>query len=318
MKALRVCIIGGTGFVGAHLIYRLAELGHNIMVPTRRPARHRDFRILPSVQLVDTNPYDAEQLTALVRETDCVINLVGILNEAGNSRFRTAHTELPGIIVKAMRDAGVSRLLHMSSLNANVNEARSLYLKTKGAGEDLVHQAPGIDTTSFRPSVIFGSGDSFFNRFSALLEMSPLAFPLACADARLTPVFVGDVVEAFVRALQDPETIGQHLDLCGPKDYSLGELVRYTAHITGHDTNIITMPDFLARLQAMMLGLLPVKPFSLDNYHTLKIDSVCKDNALPKLGINPRSLESIVPTYLGTGNMRAHYARFRANARRIE
>jgi NADH dehydrogenase len=318
MKALRICVLGGTGFVGSNLVFRLAGMGHNITVPTRRPARHREFRVLPGVQLVETNPHNHDQLTALLRNTDCVINLIGILNEAGNSRFQTAHVELPGAVVKAMREAGVSRLLHMSALNANVNESHSRYLKTKGAGEDLVHQTPGIDTTSFRPSVIFGRGDSFFNRFAFLLGLSPLVFPLACADARFSPVYVNNVVDAFVRALEDNSTIGQRLDLCGPDDYSLGELVRYTARITGRNTAVIGLPDFLSRLQAMMLGLLPGKPFSLDNYYSLQIDSLCKDNALPTLGIEPRSLESVVPTYLGDAGMRTHYFRFRANARRNE
>ena len=318
MKALRICVLGGTGFVGSHLVFRLAGMGHSVTVPTRRPARHREFRVLPGVQLVEANPYKHDQLTALLRDTDCVINLVGILNETGSSRFQTTHVELPGTVVKAMREAGVSRLLHMSALNANVNESHSRYLKTKGAGEDLVHQTAGIDTTSFRPSVIFGRGDSFFNRFASLLELSPLMFPLACADARFAPVHVGNVVDAFVHALTNRSTIGQRLDLCGPNDYSLGELVRFTARLSGHNTAVIGLPDFLSRLQAMMLGILPGKPFSLDNYYSLKVDSVCKENALPRLGITPRSLESVVPTYLADASMRARYFQFRANARRNE
>lgn len=318
MKALRICVLGGTGFVGSHLVFRLAGMGHKVTVPTRRPARHREFRVHPGVQLVDANPYNHDRLTALLRNTDCVINLVGILNEVGKSRFQTAHVELPRAVVKAMREAGVTRLLHMSALNANVNASHSIYLKTKGAGEDLVHQTPGVDTTSFRPSVIFGPGDSFTNRFAALLSMTPLAFPLACANARFSPVYIGDVVDAFVCALENNNTIGQRLDLCGPKDYTLGDLVRYTARITGHNTAVIGLPDFLSRLQAMMLGMMPGKPFSMDNYYSLQIDSLCKENALPKLGIKPRSLESVVPTYLGDASMRAHYFRFRTTARRNE
>ncbi|VAW80455.1 NAD-dependent epimerase/dehydratase [hydrothermal vent metagenome] len=316
MKALRICVLGGTGFVGSHLVFRLADLGHSVTVPTRRPARHREFRVHPGVQLVETNPCNVDAMTALLDGTDIVINLVGILNESGNSRFQTAHVELPGTVVKAMREAGVSRLLHMSALNANVNESHSRYLKTKGAGEDLVHQTPGIDTTSFRPSVIFGPGDSFFNRFASLLEMSPLAFPLACAKARFAPVYVGNVVDAFITALHNDSTVGKRLDLCGPGEYSLGDLVRYTAHLTGHNTWVIELPDSLSRLQAMMLGLLPGKPFSLDNYYSLQIDSLCRDNALPELGIALQSIESIVPTYLGEASMRARYFHFRASARR--
>ena len=316
MKALRICVLGGTGFVGSHLVFRLADLGHSVTVPSRRPARHREFRVHPNVRLVEANPYHHDRLTALLRDTDVAINLVGILNESGSSRFQTAHVELPGAVVKAMREVGVTRLLHMSALNANVNESHSRYLKTKGVGEDLVHQTPGIDTTSFRPSVIFGPGDGFFNRFASLLAMSPLVFPLACAKARFSPVYIGNVVDAFVKALRDDSMVGQRLDLCGPREYSLGELVRYTARLTGRKTMVIELPDILSRLQAMMLGLLPAKPFSLDNYYSLQIDSVCKNNALPELGIPLRSVESVVPTYLGDASMRARYFRFRASARR--
>jgi NADH dehydrogenase len=316
MKALRICVLGGTGFVGSHLVFRLADLGHSITVPSRRPARHREFRVHPNVQLVEANPYNQDRLTALLRNTDAVINLIGILNESGKSRFQTAHVELPGIVVRAMREAGIKRLLHMSALNANVNESHSRYLKTKGAGEDLVHQTAGIETTSFRPSVIFGPGDSFFNRFASLLALSPLVFPLACAKSRFAPVYIGNVVDAFIEALKDRGTIGKRLDLCGPREYSLGDLVRYTARLTGHKTRVIELPDILSRLQAMLLGLLPGKPFSLDNYYSLQTDSVCRHNALPGLGITPRSVESLVPTYLGDASMRARYFRFRAAARR--
>ena len=132
MKALRLCLLGGTGLVGTHLVHRLASLGHSVTVLTRHPERHRQFRIGSAVRLVETNPYDTKALQTVFAEMDCVINLVGILNEEGKSHFQNAHVELPRGIVKAMREAGVSRLLHMSALNANVNESHSRYLKKIG------------------------------------------------------------------------------------------------------------------------------------------------------------------------------------------
>ncbi|GMQ83433.1 MAG: complex I NDUFA9 subunit family protein [Gammaproteobacteria bacterium] len=316
MKALRLCVLGGTGFIGSHLVYRLADLGHSVTVLTRRPERHREFRIGSAVRLLETNPYDAAALQAAFQDMDCIINLVGILNEEGKSSYQGAHVDLPRTLVKAMRAAGVTRLLHMSALNANVNESHSRYLKSKGQGEDLVHQTPGIDVTSFRPSVVFGPGDSFFNRFAKLLHMSPPLFPLACAGSRFAPVYVGDVTDSFVRALDDDSLIGQRLELCGPKTYSLQQIVQYTAQVTGRKTRVVGLPDFAARIQGHMLGMVPGKPFTIDNYYSLQRDSVCKEPALAILGITPRSVEAIVPTYLGDSYSRAHYVRYRSQARR--
>lgn len=316
MKALRLCVLGGTGFVGSQLVHRLVSLGHSVTVLTRHPERHREFRIGSSVRLLETNPCDTDALQPLFADIDCVVNLVGILNEEGKSRFQDAHVELPRNIVKAMREAGTARLLHMSALNANVNESHSRYLKTKGEGEDLLHNAPGLEVTSFCPSVVFGPGDSFFNRFATLLKVSPPLFPLACADARFAPVYVGDVVEAFVKALDNKATIGQRLELCGPKTYSLKQLVQFTAKQIGRKTIVTGMPDFAARLQGYVLGLVPGRPFTIDNYYSLQKDSVCNKSALIGLGITPRSIEAVVPAYLADSRARAQYFRYRSQARR--
>jgi len=318
MAVQNIVIIGGTGFIGSHLTHRLNRLGHRVTLLTRRPERHREYRIGSSVRLVQADPYDSDALTTLFDGCDCVINLAGILNEVGSSRFSRAHVELARTIVKAMRAAGVKRLLHMSALNADVNETHSRYLKTKGEGENLVHQSPGVEVTSFRPSVVFGPGDSFFNRFAGLLKLAPTPlFPLACADARFAPVFVGDVVAAFVYALNNPGTAGQHMDLCGPSIYTLKQLVEYTAGLIGKKTVVIGMPEFAARLQGRLMSLLPGKPFSLDNYYSLKKDSVCSQSAFTRLAIHPRSIEAIVPTYLGVARSRARYYDYRSRARRM-
>ncbi len=317
MAAQNIYIIGGTGFIGSHLTHRLSAHGHRVTVFTRRPERHRHYRIGNQVKLLQANPYDADDLGKHLKDADCVINLAGILNEAGKSTFSRAHVEVPRTIVKAMRDLGISRLLHMSALNADVNETHSRYLKTKGEGENLVHQSPGIEVTSFRPSVVFGRGDSFFNRFATLLKLAPPpVFPLACAQARFAPVYVGDVVSAFVHALDDPSTAGQRMELCGPTEYSLAELVQYTADLTGIKTRVIGLPDFAARMQAYILGLMPGKPFTIDNYHSLQKASICTEPALRQLGITPRSIEAIVPGYLGKGSSRARYDDYRSQARR--
>ena len=177
-------------------------------------------------------------------------------------------------------------------------------------------EADGIAVTSFRPSVIFGPGDSFFNRFAGLLALSPFAFPLACPQARFAPVYVEDVVRAFLTALDDDATAGQRYELCGPRTYTLRELVAYTARISGRRRLVVGLGDRLSRLQGQVLERVPGKPFSTDNYLSTKTDSVCSSNGFERLGIAPRSVESIVPGYLGASERNSRLGRLRASARR--
>lgn len=304
-----ICILGGTGFVGSQLASRLAGSGCNVKILTRRRERRRDLLVLPTASIVQTNVYDPEQLAEMVRGCDAVINLVGILNESGfdGSGFQRAHVELAQTVVQACQKAGVRRLLHMSALNADEN-GPSHYLRTKGQAETLVHNQDQLDVTSFRPSVIFGPQDSFINRFATLLQMSPLVFPLACPDARFAPVYVGDVVDAFVAALDDHSTHGQRVSLCGPREYTLREIVEYTAKTMGQRRAVIGLWHWASRIQAALLEIVPGKPFSLDNFNSLSVDSVCKGGSSC-----PTSMESIVPEYLGRRGTQARLNRSRAD-----
>ena len=297
-----VCVLGGSGFVGTHIISKLSALGKQVTVLTRRKSSCNHLLVLPGVQVIETDIHDQHNLDTAFKSTDAVINLVGILNEQGHGGegFRKAHVELPRKILNACHQNQVVRVLHMSALNADANSAPSHYLRSKGEGENHMHAFAGkIATTSFRPSVIFGRDDSFFNRFAGLLKISPLFFPLACAQARFAPVYVEDVASSFVNALNDKSTFGQRIELCGPKAYTLKQLVEYTASQLGLKPVILSLPDSLSRMQANILEWAPGKPFSIDNYNSLKLDSVCTD-ATPM----PTAIESIVPYYLGPQNRR--------------
>jgi NADH dehydrogenase len=301
MSTHKICLLGGTGFVGKRLAARLSEAGHDIVIVTLHRERQRDLLVLPTARLVQGDVYDPEFLRKQFEDRDTVINLVGILNEKGRDGrgFARAHTELPSMIVEACRQTGVTRLLHMSALHASP-AAPSHYLRTKALGEDAVHRAenPDFHVTSFRPSVIFGPGDSFLNRFAGLLRLAPGVFPLACPKARFQPVYVEDVVRSFVESLDNHKTFGQRYDLCGPKVYTLREIVEYVARLIGKRVCIIGLNDALSYLQAATLEFVPGKPFSLDNYRSLKVDSVCEQGFPAVLGITPSSLEQIAPTYL--------------------
>ena len=301
MTRHKICLLGGTGFVGKRLAARLSEAGHDIVIPTRHAARHRDLLVLPTARLVEGDVQQDDFLRQQLEGRDTVINLIGILNEKGRSGngFRRAHVELPEKIAAAGREAGVRRLLHMSALHAS-RMAPSYYLRTKALGEEAAHRAesPDFHVTSFRPSVIFGPGDGFLNRFAGLLRLAPGVFPLACAQARFQPVFVEDVVRAFMQSLDNHKTFGQRYDLCGPKAYTLREIVEYVARLMDKRVRVIGLPDGLSWLQAAMLEFAPGKPFSLDNYRSLQVDSMCEKGFPEAFNSATTSLEEIAPGYL--------------------
>ena len=294
-----VAILGGSGFVGTQLANRLAKVGLEIRALTRRRERARHLLVIPTLKLIEADTDSLESLQACLAGCDAVINLIGILNERGdNGRgFQAAHVALVERLVGACKANGIDRLLHMSALGAQV-DAPSYYLRSKAAGEDYAH-ASALAVTSFRPSVIFGPGDDFLNRFAALLRNIPGPFPLACASSRFAPVYVQDVAEAIARSLADPATIGARYDLCGPRIYTLKQLVTYTSSCVGVRRSIISIPNGLARLQALAMEFVPGKPFSRDNYRSLQVDSVCTEgDGAAALGIHPTGLEAIAPSYL--------------------
>ena len=316
MKIKNLCILGGTGFVGRHLVARLVNSGCQITLPTRRRERHRDFLVMPGVRLVEADVSNEQTLKTLFTDCDAVINLIGILN-GSESKFRAVHTDLPRQVAEVARDTGVKRLLHMCALGADL-QAPSQYLRSKAAGEQAVFDTAGdaLAVTSFRPSVIFGPDDSFLNRFADLLKLAPV-LPLACPEARFAPVYVQDVVRAFEVALTEPKTYRQRLELCGPHSYTLKQLVEYTAQVMGLRRLVIGLSDKLSLMQGQVFEKLPGQIFTTDNYRSMQVPSVCQHNALPDLGINPHALESIAPRYLGGKAGRyARYQIFRGVARR--
>ncbi len=319
MQIRTIGILGGTGFVGRTLANRLARDGYRLRVLTRNREAHREnLTLLPGLDLKQATIDNPELLAQHLSGCDAVINLVGILNERGRSGadFRAAHVDLAHNLITACREKAIHRVLQMSALNADA-AGPSHYLRTKGEAEDLLHGARDLVVTSYRPSVIFGPGDAFFNRFAGLLRFAPV-FPLACANARFAPVFVEDVVEAMARTLRNPDWYGRRVQLCGPSVYTLEQLVRYTAACSGLRRVIVPLPDLLSRIQAALMDFWPFgafmeKPFSTDNYLSTKADSVCTGNDFDALGIRPTALEAVVPSYLSHTGSRARYYLYRSH-----
>lgn len=298
---MNIVLLGGSGFVGRNLLPVLTARGHNCTVLTRNAERCRELRLVPRLRLLQVDVFDGEALSKALAGAGAALNLIGILNEKGRSGkgFHRVHVELTESLLESCRLAGVSRLIYVSALNAGIDHPNaSHYLKTKGEAERLIRAATDIDSTIVQPSVMFGESDSFFNRFAALLQLTPV-LPLACPEARMQPVWVRDVTEAMARMLERRDSVGETYPAVGPRAYSLLELVRFTACAMGRRRWIIGLPDGLSRLQALVCDFVPGKPFSTDNYRSLQIPNVSAENGLLEYGIEPHPLEGLVRHYLG-------------------
>ncbi|HEX3848706.1 MAG TPA: complex I NDUFA9 subunit family protein [Steroidobacteraceae bacterium] len=318
MRIKSIIVLGGTGFLGTRLVARLIKDRHRVTVLSRDREQHKHLLVLPGLTLENCDIYDEAQLSERLRGKEVVINLVGILNERGfgGAGFRRAHIELTRVLLQAARSAGVERLLQVTALKAGPN-APSYYLKSKGEAEKLIRDAGGaLDWTIFQPSVMFGPGDSFLNRFAGLLASVPWVFPLARPNARFQPVLVDDVVEALRRCLDGGACSRQTYPLGGPQVYSLREIVTLVGKLTGRRRRILGLPSILARLQGAVMNFVPGRPFSSDNYRSLTIDSVCSEDGFARLGIKPQSMLASARAYLGANEDNARLSRNRENAGR--
>jgi NADH dehydrogenase len=308
MKVDNVLVLGGSGFVGRHLVNALSARAIKVTVPSRRRESAKHLFPLPTVDVVETDIFGGGVLERLARGKQAVINLVGILH----GDFDRIHAELPAAVVAACRAQNVKRLLHMSALGA-APTAPSQYLRTKALGEQATLAATDLDVTVFRPSVIFGAEDRFLNMFAALARFF-LVLPLASPDARFQPVYVGDVASAMCHALEARESYGRAYELCGPREYTLREIVELVCRITGRRRAVLGLPERLAYLQAWTMEKLPGKLLTRDNLRSMQVPNVC---AAPfPFGIEPQALEAAAPLYLAPSGPRERYPELRWRARR--
>ena len=320
MRQLKVVVFGGSGFIGSHLAALLTEEGARTIVPTRRAERGKHLIFLPGVEVVEADIYDDATLDRLLEGADAAINLVGILHSRRGTPygpdFQRVHVDLPRRIVAACARRGVPRYLHMSALGAD-RDGPSMYQRSKAEGEVAARGDVSVAATIFRPSVVFGPGDSFLSKFARMQKWLPVV-PLACAGANFQPVYVGDVAAAFVHALRDPKTRHLVFALGGPSIYTLGELVRLAGRYAHCERPVVEIPLWLGRLQAAFFELLPGDPvLSRDNLDSMKEDSVV-DPAIQALtaaalGIKLTPLEVVAPHYLSP---KEHFDDLRARAGR--
>ena len=333
MTSRTILVIGGSGFIGSAIVAKLCARGCRVIVPTRRRERAKHLILLPTADVIEADVNQPATLATLVRGVDAVINLAGVLHSDTGTpygrRFKAVHVDLARKVAEACVAAQVPRLLHMSSLRADA-KGPSMYLRSKAAGEAAVRAAAkvegaaapaegamvkGVALTILRTSVVFGRADKFINLFAWMQQFAPFVL-LGKPDAKLQPVWVEDVAEAFVNALDEPRTFGNAYDIAGPKVYTLKQLVEYAGAVSGHARRVIGLPDALAYLQAWSMEFSPIEMLSRDNLDSTKVDNAMQGQLAAELGVTPAAMEAVVPAYLAGKSPKERYMQFRDHARR--
>jgi NADH dehydrogenase len=299
-----VTVFGGSGFLGRHLVRALARRDYRIRVAVRRPdlAGHlQPLGRVGQIHAVQANVRYPDSVTAAVGRADIVVNLVAILFERGARTFEAVHVAGADAVARAAAAAG-ARMVHVSAIGADANSPAQ-YGRTKAAGEGAVRAAvPGA--TIFRPSVMFGPEDDFFNRFAAMARLSPVLPLVGGGHTRFQPVFVGDAAEAIARAVDGEIAGGTTYELGGPAVKTFRELMQFVLATTGRRRLLVPLPFPLASLQAAFLQFLPKPPLTPDQVKLLRVDNVVSEQAererrtLTALGIAPTTIEAVVPNYL--------------------
>ncbi|PPC95908.1 complex I NDUFA9 subunit family protein [Methylotenera mobilis] len=315
MQLKKICVLGGSGFVGSAIVAKLDAAGYQVTVLTRRRETAKHLFLLPNVNVVECDVLDYHALNAVLRGVDAVINLIGILHQSRRLSFNTVHHQLPAQLAKICADLGIKRLIQMSSLRADEN-APSQYLRSKAAGETALKALQDkINITIFKPSIIFGRGDQFTNLFATLIKLLPVVL-LAKPNAKFQPIWVEDVASCFVNSLENSDTYGQTYELAGPKVYTFRELLQQIMVVLAVKRTTIGLNNTLSYLQALIMEFLPVKLMSRDNIKSMEVDSVSQHPLPAILAVEPSALEAVLPEYLVDRTARGAYDRFRSVAAR--
>ncbi len=312
----RITVFGGSGFIGRHVVRRLAQQGWVVRACMRDPVAGAFLKPMGNVgQVVPMRTSlldDDAAIASAVHGSDAVINLVGILAENGTQTFDALHAEGAARLARAATEAGVSSFVQISALGADAKSA-SRYARSKAAGEAGV-RAAFAQATIFRPSIVIGAEDSFFNKFAQMATWLPALPLIGGGETKFQPVHVADLAEAIVRAIDNPAAKGKTFEAVGPRVYSFRELMEYLLATTDRHRGLIPVPWPIAEIQGAILGLLPIKLMTRDQVEMLKTDNVGTGApGLEAFGIVPSAMEAVVPVYLAAYRRGGRFAK-KANA----
>ena len=301
-------LLGGSGFIGKQLAFAIANRGCRVTIPCRRPHRNKALLVHPNIHVVEANVFAPDQLDDLCQNQQVMINLIGILHEAKRDDFRRIHVEFIKTLVDACTRHDIKRVLHLSALGASQATGTSRYLRSKGEGENLIHTfgQKELRVTSFQPSVVFGKNDQFINRFAGILPLCFGFFPLACGQSKFAPVYVGDLVEKIINAVDDKSTHSQRYTVCGPEVFTLQQILQLLVSTMGLSCRIVSLGKTTSKLQARLLQILPGKLFTMDNYRSMQTPSVCEEGEHCTTSL--RQYIQDIGTRFGN---KKHYDRFR-------
>ena len=315
MMIKHITILGGAGFVGSSIVAKLDAAGYKVNVLSRRRESAKHLFLLPNVSVTECDTTNTHALKQALKGSDAVINLVGILHESRKHSFESIHHQLPCLVAQLCDELGCKRFIHMSALQASA-DAPSQYLRSKAAGENVVNEfTEKLNITIFRPSVVFGQHDSFINLFANLVKYLPVV-ALAMPNAKFQPIWVEDVAQCFVNALENTETYSQAYELGGPDIFTLRELVQKVMDTMQKQRPIIGLNDTLSMAQGFLLELLPIKLMSRDNILSMQVANITSKPIAPELHVNQTAMDVILPDYLSNATPRGAYDSFRRAAGR--
>ena len=295
-----IAVFGAGGFLGKHLMRQLTKLDYRVKVATRNPYLKGYLKPMGNpgqIELFKTNIFDENDVRQVLKNSDFVVNLVGILYETKKQKFNQVHAEFPNLLSELCNKTGVKNLVHISALGIKDNHV-SKYMRSKLEGEKNIKNFKS--SVILRPSIVFGPEDKFFNTFASIAQFSPALPLIGGGKTKFSPIYVGDVAQAIVKALKLKNSVPEIYELGGPKDYSFKELMEILLTEIKKKRFLISIPWGFAKFQSYFLQMLPNPLLTPDQVELLKFSNIVSGDypTLKDLGITGTAIQNILPKYI--------------------